>query len=155
LKITAWRIFKRRYKASAFSGDGARLFGGRWNSKGVAVVYTSASPSLGILEMLVHLQRHELVGAYLLAPVTFDGSLVQALPKLPSNWRRYPAPPALQKLGDRWLEERMSAVLQVPSVIIPAEANFLLNPQHPDFSICAIGGAQSFRFDRRLTQTEV
>jgi RES domain-containing protein len=104
--------------------------------------------------MLVHLQRHELVGAYLLAPVTFDRSLVQTLPKLPSNWRRYPAPPALQKLGDRWIEEGMSAVLQVPSVIIPAEANFLLNPQHADFSRCAIGEAESFRFDRRLTEED-
>jgi RES domain-containing protein len=55
LKITAWRIFKRRYKASAFTGEGARLFGGRWNSKGIPVVYTSASPSLATLEMLVHL----------------------------------------------------------------------------------------------------
>jgi RES domain-containing protein len=125
LKITAWRIFKRRYKASAFTGEGARLFGGRWNSKGSAVVYTSASPSLATLKMLVHLQRHELVGPYLLAPVTFDRSLVQTLPKLPSNWRRYPAPPALQKLGDRWIEEGMFAVLRVPNVIIPAEANFL------------------------------
>jgi RES domain-containing protein len=60
LKITGWRIFKKKHKASALTGEGARRFGGRWNSRGVGVIYTSASPSLAILEILVHLQAQEL-----------------------------------------------------------------------------------------------
>jgi RES domain-containing protein len=154
LRITAWRIFKKKHKASAFTGEGARRYGGRWNSKGNSVLYTSQSPSLAILEILVHLQSHELLEDYLLASISFDENFVEVLPaaKLPAVWRRHPPPPSLQKLGDLWLQNKTTAVLQVPSVIVAAECNYLLNPAHPDFSRCIFGKPQPFRFDPRLAQ---
>jgi len=143
LKITAWRIFKKKHRASAFTGEGARRFGGRWNSRGIGVIYTSESPSLAVLEMLVHLQAQEILAAYLLAPVTFDDSLVKSLSpkKLPSYWRKEPAPAALQAIGDRWIASRESPVLRVPSVIVAMEFNYLLNPAHEDFDWCHWGKA--------------
>jgi RES domain-containing protein len=154
LKITAWRIFKKKHRASAMTGEGARRFGGRWNSRGVAVIYTSASPSLAILEMLVHLQAQEILGAYLLAPVIFDDGLVRLLSpkKLPSNWRKEPAPAALQAIGDRWIASRESAVVRVPSVIVATEFNYLLNPAHEDFCRCIWGKPRPFHFDPRLAK---
>jgi RES domain-containing protein len=152
LRITAWRIFKKRYKKFALRGEGARVYGGRWNSKGTAVIYTSQSPSLAVLEILVHLQAQDVLDDYLLAPVSFDLTLVESvrLSNLPSSWRRYPAPAALQKTGDRWIERGSSAVFKVPSVIIPDESNYLLNPAHPDFARCILGKAKPFKFDPRL-----
>src|SRR5262249_7937863 len=152
LIITAWRIFKKRLKASAFTGEGAKRFGGRWNSKGRRVVYASQSPSLAVLEILVHLQSQDFLDAYLLASISFDESLIITLPKskLPSNWRNYPAPVALQKVGDQWIAEGTSVVLEVPSVLLAAESNYLINPDHPDFSRCQLGKPQPFTFDPRL-----
>ena len=154
MRITAWRIFKKKLRASAFTGEGARRFGGRWNSKGNSVIYTSQSPSLAILEILVHLQSHEILEDYLLGSVSFDEASVETLPpgKLPAAWRRHPSAASLQKLGDRWLQEKTSLVLQVPSVIVAAECNYLLNPAHPDFSECIFGKPQRFKFDPRLAQ---
>jgi RES domain-containing protein len=154
LKITAWRIFKKKYKSSAFSGEGARRFGGRWNSKGVAVVYTSETPSLAVLEILVHLPKPDILDAYLLASVSLDDSLVEtiAVNRLPSNWRNEPAPVALQHLGDQWVAQARSLALRVPSVIIDTEKNLLLNPAHPGFGECLFGKPRPFRFDPRFAQ---
>jgi RES domain-containing protein len=153
--LHAWRIFKPKHAASAFTGEGARLFGGRWNSKGTAVIYTAGSVSLATLEMLVHLQAPHLLDAYLLARVTFADSLVENLaPKLlPADWRADPAPAATMAFGDRWVAEGRSAVLRVPSAIIESEYNYLLNPAHPAFRKIAIARAEPFGFDPRLVKT--
>jgi RES domain-containing protein len=154
LRITAWRIFKRKHRASTFTGEGARRFGGRWNSKGVAVIYTSESVSLAVLEILVHLETPQLLDAYLLAPVRFEANLVKAVPvaKLPANWKKEPGPVALQTMGDDWVASGASAVLRVPSVIVPSEFNYLLNPGHRDFRRCAWGKPRPFKFDPRLAK---
>ena len=125
MKITAWRIFKKKYRGSAFTGEGARRFGGRWNSKGVAIIYTSETVSLAVLEILVHLGTPRILDSYLLAPVTFEENLVRVAPlgKLPANWRKEPAPIRLQTIGDQWVASGAAAVLRVPSVIIPTESN--------------------------------
>jgi RES domain-containing protein len=152
LKITAWRIFKKKHRASAFTGEGARRFGGRWHSKGVAIIYTSETVSLAVLEILVHLETPRLLDAYLLAPVTFEENLVKAFPlgKLPANWRKEPAPMSLKTIGDNWVGSGVAAVLRVPSVIIPSEFNYLLNPVHEDFRRCVWGKPRPFKFDPRL-----
>src|SRR5262245_10836793 len=138
---TAWRIFKPRHAATAFTGEGARLFGGRWNSKGVAVVYTSQSLALAALEMLVHLPSDLVLARYQVAPVTFDSDVVQSVDtaQLPRNWRADPPPARLRQIGDRWVAEGAAAVLRVPSAVIDTEFNFLLNPAHPDFANLTIG----------------
>jgi RES domain-containing protein len=153
--IEAWRIYKPKHAATAFSGAGGRDFGGRFNPKGVAIVYTSASVSLASLEMLVHLQTAELLQAYVLRRVTFDHALVKRITEadLPANWLANPAPPENQRIGADWVAAAVSAVLLVPSVVIPTESNFLLNPVHPDFNRLMFGKGEPFDFDPRLIKT--
>ncbi|MBM3778927.1 MAG: RES domain-containing protein [Acidimicrobiia bacterium] len=152
MAITAWRIVKVRHAAKAFDGEGARLEGGRWNSPGTPLVYTSGSAALAALEMLVHLGRRSILGAYVLIACTFEERLIERLdPKrLPPNWSSYPAPPELQLIGDEWAKAAAAAVLQVPSAIIETESNYLLNPQHQDFRAVRVGDPHPFDFDERL-----
>jgi RES domain-containing protein len=132
---TVWRIVTARFAEAAFSGEGARLYGGRWNPKGVAMVYTAQSQSLALLEMLV--QDQPLRAHYVMIPayIPDDLAVVRVGPdELPPNWREPGSREHLQKLGADWIASGRSAVLAVPSVVVPAESNFLLNPSHPDFS---------------------
>jgi RES domain-containing protein len=151
--VTAWRIAKRKHARAAFTGEGARLFGGRWNSPGMAVVYTAQSQSLAALEMLVHLESPELLANYILFEVGIDESLITRveLSQLPKNWRVDPPPAKVAAIGDAWVVSGASAVLCVPSALVPGENNFLLNPQHEDFPKLQVGKALPFRFDPRLT----
>ena len=150
--ITAWRIVKARHQATAFDGEGARLYGGRWNSRGLPVVYAAASPALAALEMLVHVGNSKVLASYVSIACTFDEALVLRLDRqrLPKDWRSSPALPELALVGDAWLKDGTSAVLEVPNAIIPAESNYLLNPLHADFAAITIGRAQPFEFDLRL-----
>lgn len=150
--LHGWRIAKTKTSKDAFSGEGARLYGGRWNSPGTAVVYVSSTASLAVLEMLVHLGSEALLNAYSLWHVEFDESLVQKLDpsELPEGWRDSPPPREVQSIGDRWSKKRTSAILQVSSVIVPQESNFLINPRHPDFAQIRIGEPQRFILDSRL-----
>ena len=152
MNVTAWRIVKARFAAAAFDGEGARRFGGRWNSKGVPVVYTAGSRALAVLEMLVHLEDSDLLKHYRLIPVTFRDALVKVLdPRvLPSTWKRRPTPASVRAIGDAWIAAGESAVLRVPSVVVPRENNYLLNPRHADFTKLVIDRPEPFRFDRRL-----
>jgi RES domain-containing protein len=150
--ITAWRIVKRKRATTAFTGEGAHLYGGRWNSPGVAIVYTAASQSLAALEMVVHLDSSELLHNYVVFEVGIDESLVAKVgpSQLPRNWRADPPPKKVREVGDAWVRAGTSAVLQVPSATLPAEYNFLINPRHPDFPKLVIGKPSPFRFDVRL-----
>lgn len=152
MTLHSWRIVKARFAAIAFSGEGAKIAGGRWNSLGTPVVYTAATQSLAILEMLVHLRVPDLLQHYVLLQVTFDPKLVATLdPRtLPKNWKQSPPPPSVQSLGNAWLARASSPILRIPSVIVPAESNYLLNPAHPDFSKITIGPKLPARLDPRL-----
>ena len=148
--IRAWRIVKAKHVADAFDGEGARLLGGRWNSPGRRVVYTAENAALAALEMLVHLGRMGTLPAYVVISCDFDEKLVTEVKDLPANWRAFPAPPALQAIGDAWLESVKSPVLRVPSAIVPSENNYLLNPAHPKFRRIVIGKPEKFELDVRL-----
>ncbi len=150
--LTAWRIVKKQHAARAFDGEGARLFGGRWSSPGVPVVYVSSTRALAALELAVHLDRSALLASFVLIPCEFDETLVAKLDAaaLPKQWRRYPPLPELAAIGDGWVKQAQSAVLSVPSAIISDETNYLLNPAHPDFSRIRVGKALAFEFDQRL-----
>lgn len=147
----AWRIVKERHAATAFDGAGAWLFGGRWNSRGTRVVYTSATLSLAALESLVHLNP-PVAFRYMAIPVEFEEALVEAIhvASLPAEWTDEPPPPCTMGIGDLWVRESRSAVLELPSAIIQAEPNYLLNPAHPDFKKIALGKPVPFSFDPRL-----
>ena len=149
----AWRIVKAKHAARAFSGEGAARSGGRWNSRGVRVVCASSTKSLAALESLVHLNP-PVRFKYVAIRIKFDDALVEIFPPkaLPPDWRVEPPPPSTQRIGDAWVLGGRSAMLALPSVIVPGEPNYLLNPAHPDFKGIAMGKPERFTFDwRRLT----
>ena len=151
MTITSWRVVSERFASRAFEGEGARRAGGRWNGAGRAAVYTAATTSLGLLETLVHADL-SLLPFYLAIPVTFNAGLVETvdLGELHSNWNSVPAPRRLQRMGDDWLIAGRSCILEVPSVIVPHESNFILNPLHPDFRSLEIGEPIALETDPRL-----
>jgi RES domain-containing protein len=149
--VRVWRLCKKAQ--AAFDGEGARLAGGRWNRRGTAVVYASETLALAALELLVHvdaaLAPEDLVA--IPAEILESIALTRVDPDdLPRTWRRYPAPESLARIGTDWAREMKTAVLSVPSALVPRERNILLNPTHPDFSKIRIGPAERFSFDPRL-----
>src|SRR5437899_1189492 len=129
-RLKAFRIIKRNFAGSAFSGLGARRFGGRWNSIGTSMVYTAGSLSLAVLKWRVHLAQWPPPPMSVIE-VTFDERLVWTTAKLPSGWNRFPAPQSVAAFGDAWVRSSRSAVMRVPSAVVPKEWNYLLNPAHP------------------------
>lgn len=152
--ITAWRIVSANYKDKAYTGDGARVHGGRWNSKGVAVVYTADSLALASIEMMVNLPAPKLLQKYvrISAQISLDFVSELSWADLPEDWNSRPISPSTRAIGDRWIKEQSSAVLRVPSIVVPDEYNYLLNPTHPDFSQIKIGKPTNYYFDPRLTK---
>jgi RES domain-containing protein len=152
--VSAYRIVKADRVRTAFNGQGAKRRGGRWNQTGVAVVYTSASAGLAALEVLVHTETPELLEEYCIIPCEIPDDLIERLDEteLPLHWRRTPAPEELARLGTTWADSGRSCALQVPSVLVPFERNYILNPQHPEFHRITIGAPQAFQFDQRLKE---
>lgn len=151
MRLEAWRLVKEKHVATAFSGEGAAKTGGRWNSRGVAVVYASATRSLAALDTLVHLNPPVFFD-YRIIRLEFEEAWVERLPlkAMPSDWMAEPPPLSTRQLGDAWARACRSAILAVPSVIIPDETNFVLNPAHPDFQKLVIDQPAPFAFDPRL-----
>ncbi len=149
--MKAWRIVREKHAATAFSGEGAAKFGGRWNLPGTRVAYASESQSLAALELLVHLTPLRFF-RYKAISIQFDESLAERLSPngLPPDWKAEPPSLLTQRLGSRWAAELRSAILAVPSSIIPVEENYLVNPLHPDFSRIRIGPAVDFAINPRL-----
>ena len=149
---SAWRIVVQREAARAFSGEGARRYGGRWNSRNVRVVYASEHQSTAALEVFVHNRPFNPDEKYKAFRLEWPDSLTERLSveKLPANWRGFPPPIEVREIGDCWVQEGRSAVLAVPSVISPADTNFLLNPEHRDFKRIRIASPIDFQFDSRL-----
>ncbi len=149
--LTVWRITTATFAAPAFSGEGARLYGGRWNPKGVPMVYTAANQSLAMLEMLVQDQplraRYVMIEAGIPSGVTIDRVRIN---DLPPDRREIAPRRKLQTIGAERARKRSAAVLAVPSVIVPSESNFLLNPVHVDFKRIKIGKPSTVETDLRL-----
>jgi RES domain-containing protein len=150
--ITSWRVVKTKFSADAFSGEGPRLFGGRWNSPGVRMVYTSGSVALATLELLVHLNSIGPLPGFSICSVEFDDSLVESIDRsrLPSDWYQSPPPTNVQAIGDEWISRASSVVLEVPSAVISLENNYLVNPGHKDFNRLRLGRMKPFNLDGRL-----
>ena len=151
--IRAFRLCKTKHLASAFTGEGARLFGGRWNSPGLPMVYTSSSLSLATLEVLVHLEDPEAFARlFSWTPLEIPDDLIETLDetKLPKGWCANETNHTSRSIGDAWLRSTRTVVLSVPSVVTPGEWNYLLNPAHPRFSEIRIGDPKPFQPDPRL-----
>ena len=154
MKLSAWRIVQSRHASTAFDGDGARHYGGRWNRPGTPVVYTSESLALAQLELLVHLPSPDVLRAYVSILIEFDARLVEDfdVQRWPKNWMAWPAPNSTRTIGDEWVRRGDTAILRVPSVVVRTESNFLVNPGHKDFGKICIGKAQPLALDPRLAR---
>jgi RES domain-containing protein len=150
--INAYRLVRSEHAEDAYSGEGAKREGGRWNSPGRRMVYTAGSQSLATLELIANVLRPRLTPELVLVECLFPEGLVEEIDHslLPDDWYRLPAPSILKAIGDAWLISLSSAVLAVPGAIIPTETNYLLNPEHPDFRSIEIGLPKPFRLDLRL-----
>ena len=152
--MRVWRLCRRAHAAP--NGEGARRYGGRWNQRGTALVYTSASASLAVLEYLVHLDPEDAPPDLILVPADIAPAVVireLRIAELPADWRSLPASDALARMGTSWARRLESAVLSVPSAVVPEERNYLLNPAHPRFRDIAFATARPFAFDPRLWKT--
>ena len=149
--MRVWRLCRRAH--AKFDGEGARRYGGRWNLRGTAVVYVSATASLAALEYFVNLDLDEAPPDLVLVPADVPETVAVdeiAIDDLPRGWRRVPAPEALARLGTDWARAGRTVVLSVPSAVVPVERNYLLNPAHRDFAAIVVRHADRFVLDPRM-----
>jgi RES domain-containing protein len=139
--MRVWRLCRAAF--ADLGGDGARLYGGRWNSPGRPMVYAASSAALCVLEVRVHLDLPpDLISDdYVLTTISLDGLSVESVETLPDNARSF---------GDAWLQDQRTAVLRVPSLIVPESHNLLLNPTHPQANAARLLDRRPFAFDRGL-----
>ena len=151
--IQAWRLDKAKHAKEAFSGEGARRVSGRWHHQGVPVVYASESLALSVLEKFVHLgfDASHIKLAYFKIEIP-DSVAVEKLKTadLPDDWTAEPPRDSTKNIGSLWAKEARTAVLRVPSVLVPKSWNYLLNPSHRDFKKIRIGDPLPFDFDARM-----
>ena len=150
--ISAFRLVRAPYAGRALDGEGARRLGGRWNAPGTPVVYCAASRALAVLEALVHLHRTSRLHDFRFVEVGFAPGDVETveLGELPADWRASPAPAVLRGRGEAWARAGRTPVLAVPSVVVPEERNYLLNPRHPGFDGLRRSAPVPFELDPRL-----
>lgn len=151
--MVIWRIARAPHQA--LDGEGARLYGGRWNSERIPVVYASESLSLAVLEYLVHIEPSLIPTDLLAAEIELPddsalGAVVDPAQFPAGEWRTYPSPEWQADLGDMWVEDGTFLWLAVPSAIVPEEHNVLVNPRHPRMADVRVLGTRPFQFDRRL-----
>ena len=147
-----WRLTASRYVDTAFSGEGTRRVGGRWTPAGYRVVHASSSIALAVLETLVHVDP-SVMPAHRVIPVDVPEAIpvtTIAVADLPEDWRRTPPSSSLRAIGKDWLDAGETALMRVPSVIVPEEPNYLINPLHADFTQLAIHAPAPFEIDARL-----
>jgi RES domain-containing protein len=149
---SAWRIVRASREKTAFTGEAPWRYGGRWNSPGVRVVYVSEHQSTAAFEVFANRVPFVLDEKYKAFRLEWPDNLIENFPikKLPAKWRISPPPVETMEIGDHWVKQGRSAVLALPSVISPADTNFLLNPEHPDFKRIRIHSSIDFEFDPRL-----
>ncbi len=148
--VQVYRICRAPF--AALDGEGARRYGGRWNRPGRPAVYASTTRALAALEYLVHIDPVDVPRDLVLLTIAISDAKRDAIPAamLPAGWEHVLEHPNCQELGDAWLAEAASAVLEVPAAPIPEERNVLLNPRHADAAVITEIARRPFRFDPRL-----
>jgi len=149
--MRVWRVFPARFRETAFSGEEGVRAAGRWNEKGVPMVYTAGSRELAALEFFVNLDPGEAPADLLICEACVREELVALLDvdALPANWRERNSE-ACRDVGSNWAASGRSVALRVPSAVVDGEWNVLLNPKHPDFAKVEIAKPKPFRFDERM-----
>jgi len=151
--MIVYRIAKKEY-IEDLSGNGAKRTGGRWNSKGIPVLYCASTSSLAILEKLVSIDMDLLPDDLCIAALEIPKSKILKIPEeeLPKNWNHYPSPDALKSIGKSWIELGNFCTLQIPSAVNPMESNYLINVKHPLMEKIKIKEITLFRIDNRLSK---
>lgn len=150
--MEVFRLSRKKYSRH-LSGEGASIGGGRWNSIGIELVYTSSNRSLAMAEVAVHLALASVPEDFLMLAINIPASIsVQTVSAddLPFDWQIFPYSPASQTIGDRFVAEGKYCVLRVPSAITRGDHNYLINPRHRQFETIRITGIDEFPFDTRL-----
>lgn len=153
--MKCYRIASQKY-AYQLSGEGARLYGGRWNSEGHSLIYTAQTSSLAMLEILVHIQARRVgTGFYLMVIDVPDSLIAQPITvkELPSQWHHNPHQYATQRIGDDFITQSKRVVMPVPSAVNTLEYNYLINDSHPDFNKIRLVKTLHIDFDRRLIES--
>ncbi len=151
--IRVYRVLRKKYGQSPFDGEGAFRYGGRWSSPGMRVSYTSEHQSLALLEYFVHVDQDDPPDDLVMAIAEIPDDLPRLQVKvsqLPANWREPVAPPELALVGDEFVRGREHCLLLVPSAIVPAEFNWLINPDHPDYAMIVVHNLEPVSYDTRM-----
>ena len=151
-ELALWRLSPAYHADKALSGEGSYRRGGRWNPPGIRMVYCADSRSLALVEVLANLRRPAFLQSqpWVMIQVSVPDDLIERPSRVPETWRETPYSPATQALGAEWVQAQRSVALRVPSVVVPGEFNYLLNPAHPKFAKVKIGKPEPFLFDPRL-----
>ncbi len=152
--VSAWRIADPAFAATPqeMLSGGARLYGGRWNTIGAPLIYASGNIATATLEILVHLEDRVILDTYRLIELVIPEEIIIEVDPadLPANWQQPSMTPITQAIGDTWIQTGESAVLKVPSVAAPQEWNYLVNPEHPDYSKITAQNFAAYKPDPRL-----
>ena len=150
--MNVWRLTRPQYAATALSGEGSARYPGRWNVRGVRVAYASETLSLALLEVLAHAENLDMLNQYVVLQVTLpSGNLTTLTPdELPKDWQADPPPESTRRLGHAWFIRKGTLVLKVPSVLVPTEHNFVINPEHPNLPKIAVAEPVPLPFDARV-----
>ncbi|NBB84648.1 MAG: RES domain-containing protein [Bacteroidetes bacterium] len=152
--LTLWRLEKERYVDEAFRGYGSLKTNGRWHHKGTQVAYASEHPAVAVLEKMVWLERYAAAqnSTFLFIPLHVPPGQIRTLDPemLPEGWDEFPHLRATRDIGTRWFEQEESAVLAVPSAVLPMASNYLINPFHPEVHKTERGEPVPFTWDARL-----
>ncbi len=150
--MIVYRLSKSKY-SNDISGKGAELSGGRWNSKGIPVLYTSESRALCTAEIAVHTPLGNIPLDYEICSINIPSGITPFdvnLTDLPADWKSIPYAHSTQEIGDQFVKENKFLLMKVPSVVVQGEYNYLINPSHADFNKIIIESIEAFSFDERL-----
>lgn len=151
--MQVWRLTTRKHATTAFSGIGNRKVGSRWVPEGLLAIYTSENLSTAVLEMLVHIDPNHFSNNFVCIKAEVPENIAVdevALADLPKDWQSRFEDGELQQVGAQWIDRGSSAILMVPSAVVPQERNIIINPQHEDFDKIVLSPAEAFFFDPRL-----
>ena len=149
--MVVYRISSRKY-AEDLTGEGARLHGGRWNHKLTPCLYTAATRALAILEYSVNVNIDDIPRALSIACIEIPGTAILLLEqaRLPGDWQQAPAPSSTKDLGTALIKQNQYLAIQIPSVVIPEEYNYLINPLHAEMSKVRIVEVKDCVYDLRI-----
>ena len=149
--MRVYLIAKEQY-IKDLSGEGSRLYGGRWNNKGTRIIYTAESRSLATVEYLVHVPLQIIPRDLYIAEIDVPDVEIEIIEasSLETNWQDYPSPKSIRDIGDTWQRDNKTLLLRVPSAVIKNEWNILVNPEHKQFHKVKIVSIESYSFDARL-----